>query len=850
MTKRIEQIERPRPGDRAWFVVTERVNRVAVRAAAVLMMFIVGAVANQSTAVGQDTTLSSKVSSVAPESCLSWYQWSNPYNADAGSENVVDRMMAEPDVNKFCKDFTDKLGQLPAIMIPEDAPPQIIDAAKVLGPQLVDGLLRKQGCFFIESFELTDDQDLSKFKIGLVLEVGDSVNESLKSIESLLQMAGAPMEKIKLDGQDGIKVGMPPNGPFSEVTVSQQDGFLVAGTSTEMVQEIMARMQAGKVADWLSQMQADQKYVRAAAVGKIDVAALRTQLMPLAGGDVMKVVKALGLDNLDYVEFSGGFDRTDFAQQLKLKFDGTPGGIFTAFDGKGLTADDMAHFPNDSFFAMALSADTKKILDEFNNILIQLDPRAAQDVASGFIEFQSETGVDLRKLLGNFGPTMTLHNGYGDGLISGVQLRAELEDPKWFEKTVDDLVTLAAKETRSPVKIDPIEQNGKTVKSLHFGTEPIPVEPSWFVDGNQVTIALFPSVLGSATNPDSVPQLIEEESFAPYLDLLKQDSNDGKVVGFSFFESKWAYQVLYGYACAGNAAVKNLDWSREFGLPWSEEQTARVKAHVFELQLPSFRSMYKHLTPEISVIRKEKDAIIFESHSTLANANLTMGAPGVLVGLLLPAVQQVRSAARRTESMNNLRQLALACHNYESAFGNFPSGDGPVKEGGPAVSWRVKILPFVEQNNLYDMYNVDEPWDSEGNLKVAKIMPTTYANPASNVPEGHTVYLGVGGANGVMGVDANGKSVGRGFGAIVDGSSKTIMFVEVPDQMSVPWTKPDGGINPDKTRPWQMQGNYPGGFNAAFADGSVHFIRESINAETFKNLLNFNDGNVIDYNDF
>ena len=56
-------------------------------------------------------------------------------------------MMAEPDVNKFCKDFTDKLGQLPAVLIRDEAPPEIVEAAKVLGPQIVDGLLRKQGCF-------------------------------------------------------------------------------------------------------------------------------------------------------------------------------------------------------------------------------------------------------------------------------------------------------------------------------------------------------------------------------------------------------------------------------------------------------------------------------------------------------------------------------------------------------------------------------------------------------------------------------------------------------------------------------------------------------------------------------
>ena len=829
----------------------KRAKGTRLVSAAFLLVFVLGMFASGTVAIGQDTTLSSKISSVAPETCLSWYQWSNPYRADADSENGVDRMMAEPEVNKFCKDFTDKLGQLPAILIPADAPAEIRNAAAVLGPQLVDGLFRKQGCFFVESFEFAEGLEPKNLKIGLVLEVGDDVNESLKAIEALLKLAGAPIEPINLGGQNGIKIPMPPGGPFNEITLAQQDGYLLAATGTEMVQEVATRIKAGQVADWLSQLQADQKYVRTSAVGTIDAAAIRKQRMPLIEGQAkaMSAVKALGLDNLESVEFSGGYAQTDFAQQFKLNFDGTPRGIFAIIDGKGLTAEDIAHFPSDSFFAVAMSVDSKKALEEFTNILIQLDPNAAQEMSAGFIQFQSETGIDLKKLIGNFGPTITLHNGYDDGLLTGVQLRTTLEDPKWFEQTVDDLMALAVRETRTPAKIDSFEQNGKTVKSLHFNGAPIPVEPSWFVDGDQMTLALFPSVLGAATNPELVTPLTQAPSFAPYLELIEQSSNDGKTIGFSYFESKWFYQVMYGYACLGTAMARNVEWS-DFGMPWNEEQTEKLRAHMLELQLPSFRSIGKHLTPEVAIIRREKDAIVFESHSMMANSNLTVALPGVAVGLLLPAVQQVRAAARRTASMNNLRQAALASLNYESAFAEFPSGDGPVKEDGPPVSWRVKVLPFIEQQNLHDMYNFDEPWDSENNLKVAKHMPELFRNPASNAPEGHTVYRGVGGTSGVMGVGADGKSASRGFAQLVDGSSNTILFLEVPDEMSVPWTKPDGGIDPDNTKPWQLLGNHPGGFNAVFCDGSVHFIHQFIEDNVFENLLKFDDGNVIDRHDF
>ena len=151
----------------------------------------------------------------------------------------------------------------------------------------------------------------------------------------------------------------------------------------------------------------------------------------------------------------------------------------------------------------------------------------------------------------------------------------------------------------------------------------------------------------------------------------------------------------------------------------------------------------------------------------------------------------------------------------------------------------------MEHAHLYDQYNVDEPWDSETNLKVLKQMPPVFQNPASAAEPNHTVYRGIGGTTGIMGVDAKGKSKGATFMRITDGSSNTILFVESPDRLSVPWTKPHGGIDPEIIKPRHMVGNHPGGFNVAFADGSCHFISGFVDEETFKSLMQMNDGNIV-----
>ena len=820
--------------------------KLALFFAIVMSAIAINALASSHCAA-QEESLSTKISSVAPDACLSWLQWSNPYRADADGTNAVDRLMAEPEVDQFLTKLTDKLGQLPGIFVPEQAPPSIKKAAVELGPLLVDAILRKQGAVFIENFDFDEDQKPKNAKAGLVLEAGDKADQIMQAIVNVIEAVGAPVEKSDLNGLSVVSVQVPPDGPFEAACIAQQNGHLMVATSMEMLGEMKARFDAGKVTGWLKELRAGQSYQRIAGIGKVDIAALKDIFLPLGDPEAKRAIKILGLDNVKQLEMSGGYATTDYEQRFSLKFDGPPEGIFKTLSDKGLTVEDLGHFPDDSFLAAAISIDSKKAFSEFQRILIQFDPSAARNMANGLIEFQSKTGIDVRGAIENLGPTFAMHNGLGDGILSGVMLKASVEDSENFESTIEDAFHLMRGMSRDfELSVVEIEQNGKTINQIQFGGMPIPVQPSWFLDGNQVTISLFPSVLSAATNPNLVSPLVKSKSFEPYLSLLKPESPKTSVVGFSYSETKLSYELVYGYACVASAMGKNMMSGSELSnVPLTAQQIAEIQELMSDLQLPSCRSVVRHLTPQVVVIRKEADAIVLESHSSIASSNLTMFAPGVAVGMLLPAVQQVRSAARRTQSANNLRQLALAALNYESAHMHFPTGDGPVKEGGPPVSWRVKLLPFIEANQLYDQYNFDEPWDSETNLKVLKQMPETFSNPASMAKPNHTVYLGVGGVGGIMGIDKTEEPRKTTFGNISDGTSNTILFVETPDAMAVPWTKPESGIDPGNVKPWQMEGNFPGGFNAVFSDGSSHFISWTLDEESFKNLMIMNDGNVV-----
>jgi prepilin-type processing-associated H-X9-DG protein len=208
------------------------------------------------------------------------------------------------------------------------------------------------------------------------------------------------------------------------------------------------------------------------------------------------------------------------------------------------------------------------------------------------------------------------------------------------------------------------------------------------------------------------------------------------------------------------------------------------------------------------------------------------------------AVQKVREAAARTQSANNLKQLALAMHNYHDQNGAFPPAAIYDKDGKALLSWRVLLLPYVEQDQLYKQFHLDEPWDSEHNKKLLDKMPKIFASPvAANLKEYKSSYLGFAGKGALFD-----GTKGKRMADITDGTSNTIMFIETKG--GVEWSKP-GDIPFDADKPLSKVGGlHAHGTNAAFCDGSVRFLIETIKETTLKALVTIAGGEVIDQNDF
>jgi RNA polymerase sigma factor (sigma-70 family) len=261
------------------------------------------------------------------------------------------------------------------------------------------------------------------------------------------------------------------------------------------------------------------------------------------------------------------------------------------------------------------------------------------------------------------------------------------------------------------------------------------------------------------------------------------------------------------------------------------------------------------------------------------------------------------TASQRQQSVNNLKQILLAIHNYADANGHLPA-DIRDKDGKPLLSWRVQLLPYLEQDNLYKQFKRDEPWDSEHNLKLLAHMPPVYRVGIEPKDSTHTYYqafagpgtplhptvgprgrgvgsdAGTSGGGGDMGPRADpranpnftgrlpqppgrgnlpnpvggGPPFGPGAGPvpevgprvrltdITDGTSNTIGVVEAGPP--VPWTKPaDIPFDPAKPLP-KLAGPFSNVLNVAMMDGSAHALKRDIDAETLRRLIVMNDSQV------
>jgi len=211
---------------------------------------------------------------------------------------------------------------------------------------------------------------------------------------------------------------------------------------------------------------------------------------------------------------------------------------------------------------------------------------------------------------------------------------------------------------------------------------------------------------------------------------------------------------------------------------------------------------------------------------------------------VISAMQEVVTGSSRPNALNSLKQIALAMHNFHDVYGHFPPQALADANGKRLLSWRVMILPFMDQHVLYREFHLDEPWDSEHNLKLVSKMPAvlkSLGQPNEKSEPGKTRFVAP-----LTKESLFGRTGAVRFQDITDGTSNTLMVVEASANRAVIWTKPEDILIDENDPLSSIINKDANGFAACMCDGSARLFPRRILPAALQGILTINGGEIID----
>lgn len=227
---------------------------------------------------------------------------------------------------------------------------------------------------------------------------------------------------------------------------------------------------------------------------------------------------------------------------------------------------------------------------------------------------------------------------------------------------------------------------------------------------------------------------------------------------------------------------------------------------------------------------------------TLVEAVVVLAILGLLIAMMLPMVRSARPAAERTACLNSMKQIALALHHYHDEHGAMPPAYTVDAEGAPLHSWRTLLLPYLEEQALYDSIDLNKPWDDPDNAAALATSVHAFRCPSADLEPNQTTYLAIVGPEAAM---TGGEPVT--FDAITDGTATTIWVVDAPLESAVPWMQPDD-LSPEEVLEWNEETSFqhPGVFLAAFLDGHAAALQGDILDEAIRAMITASAGDSLE----
>lgn len=769
---------------------------------------------------------------VAPEKCLYYTTWAGMAEADGSSGNQTEALLAEPDIRRMIDEIDRRLEEGFAKMAGAARSPDQAFLAE-MAPLWLKTLLTHPTAVFVSQLEVEPGAP-PRVQGGVVVNTGD---ETIKIRDSILKVQErylkGRVEEVDVAGTRAYHFRIEDEAPT--VTWGVRGHYLLVGVGNGSLEAIFANARTAPPA-WLTQLREELAVERTATVSYGD---LRTLIdaglkgMGPGGEEARRILATLGLNNITTYAAVTGLDEKGFVSRTRVGMEGEARGVLALTDAQGLTARDVAAIPADSTFAVALRLDGAKVLDTVLAAAKEIDADRGTDMKEGLAGLNQMLGVDLRnELLVGLGDTWCVYNSPGEGglLFTGLTAAVNVRDQEKATKAFEQLMALAQAALRRPEAeefADPrpqlrkIDHQGRTI---HYLTriDDVPCAPAWCLTETHLIVSLFPQNIQAFLSRDETFESLARDQ------TLSQALADGNgPLMLTYVDTRQLFEMLYPVV--------------QIGAHMGFNEMAREGIDIDVSILPTSQSISRHLRPSVNSIHRTDDGIEFTTRQSLPGSNAGSTAP-VMVALLLPAVQAARTAARRTQSLNNLRQLGVAILNHESATKRFPAQALKTKDDAPGLSWRVAILPYIEEEALYRQFKLDEPWDSEHNMALIEKMPASLRSPASTAAPGKTTYQAVVGDDSVIAKGIEGNRIRD----VTDGTSNTIMLLETNDDNAIIWTKPDDYDYDDMKPAAGLQHVWPGNaFLALFTDCHARAISGNVDGDVLKAFFSKSGGEVV-----
>jgi prepilin-type processing-associated H-X9-DG protein len=711
---------------------------------------------------------------------------------------------------------------------------------------------------------------------------------AIPEIKAILANAPAGLFETEKVGSRVVTRGQPPELSGTEIGWWAEGKHLVVAIGTGAVDTAL-NTAAGKAPS----IETSTVFKKYRAKADFDVALTgwldSTQLRKVFGGmpvgqptagksaTVNDILKTLGLDRIGPAAMRLGFKGKALWSETTIEAPSPREGLL-AWNTKPIKLDDLPPLPagTDGFYAgrMDWSTAGKGLVRIGAEMSRLLDGENAPPFEAHVEGIQQQLGIDFQKdLFEALGEVLVLYGDARQGVLGlGSGLAIAVDDAKALRSALDKLTGRLMQGGGGPMmpQIQAARRLGRTVTYIDLPGFPV-ITPSWAVDDKWLILGLSPQTvdvflrrvdgkLDRWAPPPEVKAALAELP-GKYTSLTYSDPRDGYRTALgaapmivSWFTMITQQQMMMRQQFAGGAPVMAFSAPISVAdLPAGEVVTQSLFANV---------SVGTATDKEFRwTSRTSLPAIPFLGGAGIGSAG---SAAPIMAALLLPAVQQAREAARRSQSKNNLKQMGLALHNYHDTHNQFPAATVENEKLKPEerLSWQAEVLPYLDQAPLYNQIDFDKGWEGEGNLGLLKNQIPVFLNPGLPIDPkakvGLTHYVGLAGIGkdgpllkvndagaGIFGYDR-----GCNIRDITDGTSNTIAISEAIKDLGGWGVGGKSTVRALTEKPYikgpdGLGGPWRGGMHVLFADGSVRFISENVNDDLLEKLTTIAGGEVV-----